>query len=74
LLIARSNFDGALVADGGQYFELVGFNQTPGLFRFDNTLWAAPATTLSVASTRDGNLLLAISNPAQVAVYAVSCE
>jgi hypothetical protein len=74
VLITRGNFDGTLVADGGQYFDLVDFNQTPGLYWLDSTNWGVPATSLAVAPASGNNLFLAISNPAQVAVYVVSCE
>ncbi len=74
VLIVRANFDGTLVADGGQYFDLVDFNQTPSLYWLDSTNWGAPATRLAVAPAPGNNLFLAISNPAQVAVYIVSCE
>ncbi len=74
VLMTAGAFDGGLDTSNARYVVLPGFAPTPGLSRQDNEGYEQPATSMATASTRDGKLLLAISNPWQVGVYVISCE
>ncbi len=74
VLFVEATFDGRLLPATTKFVDLQSFNQTPGLVRLNNNGWVVPSTSLAVAPAPGGNLFLAISNPAQIAVYFVSCE
>jgi hypothetical protein len=74
VLLAEGTFDGGIGAVPSRYLTLPDFDPTPGLLQRDNSGIARPATSMALAPTPDGKLLLAISNPWQVAVYLEDCE
>jgi hypothetical protein len=74
VLSAETGLDGGLIPNSERWLDLQDFNQTPSLTRLDNTGRTSPATSMAVTSIPDGRLFLAISNPAQIAVYIISCQ
>jgi hypothetical protein len=73
VLFAAGSFDGGVGPGSSRYLELPNFDQTPLLQEIDNSTVTWPATSMALAPAPGGKLLLAISNPWQVAVYAEDC-
>jgi len=61
LLFTEQAFDGTLMPDGG-LLQLGRFSSAP------------ITTSMAVAPSLDGGLFLAVSSPAQIGVYLISCE
>jgi len=60
MLFAEQSFDGSLMAGTSETFTLEGFSST--------------ITSMAVAPSADGSLLLAVSSQAQIAVYLLGCQ
>ncbi len=74
VLFGEAVFDGGLVPSSSRYLELSNFVQTPGLVRLNSADWETSSTSLAVTPAPGGNLFLAISTPAQIAVYLIGCD
>jgi hypothetical protein len=72
VLFAQGTFDGGATAS--RLLDLPDFDPTPNLYQRDNAGAARPATSMALAPTPSGKLLMAVSNPWQVAVYVEDCQ